>query len=78
MNKRPYAGKIENKGAMQVKAPIAQKAVKKPTVKSGGDLRCGKSGKYLPTNISKNKFSQEERKNPEEKTWNLKTYLPTC
>lgn len=45
MNKRPYAGKIENKGAMQVKAPIAQKAVKKPTVKSGGDLRCGKSGK---------------------------------
>ena len=36
---------IEVQGAMQVKAPIAQKAVKKPTVKSGGDLRCGKSGK---------------------------------
>ena len=40
-----YAGKITNKGAQEVKAPFAQAEGKKPTVKMGGDLRSGKSGK---------------------------------
>lgn len=42
--KGSYVGKISNKGAQVVKAPLAQSAGKKPTVKKGGDLR-SKGGK---------------------------------
>ncbi len=39
------AGKIKNTGSMEVKALYAQTSTKKPTVKTGGDLRSSKSGK---------------------------------
>lgn len=39
--KGSYVGKISNKGAQTVKAPLAQPKGKKPTVKTGGDLRTG-------------------------------------
>ena len=42
-NAKGYAGKIKNTGSMYVKAPDAQeKGGKKPTVKTGGDLRASK------------------------------------
>ena len=40
--KGSYIGKIANKGAQEVKAPLAQGAGKKPSIKKGGDLRTGK------------------------------------
>lgn len=40
--KGSYVGKIGNKGAQMVKAPLTQGAGKKPAVKKGGDLRTGK------------------------------------
>ena len=33
------AGKVKNSGSMEVKALYAQTKTKKPTVKTGGDLR---------------------------------------
>ncbi len=39
------AGKIKNTGSMEVKALYEQTKTKKPTVKTGGDLRSSKSGK---------------------------------
>lgn len=44
-NKSGYAGKIKNTGSMEVKALYQQTKTKKPTVKTGGDLRSTKSGK---------------------------------
>lgn len=42
-NAKGYAGKIKNTGSMYVKAPYAQgSSGKKPTVKTGGDLRASK------------------------------------
>lgn len=38
-NKSGYAGKIKNTGSMEVKALYQQTKTKKPTVKTGGDLR---------------------------------------
>ena len=35
----PLAGKIKNSGSIEVKAMYAQTKTKKPTVKTGGDLR---------------------------------------
>ena len=44
--KRGYAGKIKNTGSMEVKAVFTQTSGKKPSVKTGGDLRSSKkSGK---------------------------------
>ena len=41
-----YAGRIQNAGAQKVQAPFGTGAKKgKSTVKTGGDLRTGKSGK---------------------------------
>ena len=41
-----YAGKIQNAGAQKVQAPFGASAKKgKSTVKTGGDLRTGKTGK---------------------------------
>lgn len=41
-----YAGKIQNTGAQKVKALFSTGAKKgKSTVKTGGDLRTGKTGK---------------------------------
>lgn len=42
--KGSYVGRISNKGAQEVKAPLSQGAGKKPTIKTGGDLR-SKGGK---------------------------------
>ena len=39
------AGKVKNSGSMEVKALYQQTMTKKPTVKTGGDLRSSKSGK---------------------------------
>lgn len=41
------AGKVKNSGSMEVKALYQQTKTKtkKPTVKTGGDLRSSKSGK---------------------------------
>ncbi len=40
-----YIGKISNKGAQVVEAPIPQSAAKKGVVSKGKDLRGGKNGK---------------------------------
>lgn len=45
MNKGSYVGKITNKGAQKVEAPLKQPASKKPKVHTGGDLRAKKSNK---------------------------------
>ncbi len=43
---RGYAGRIQNTGAQKVKAPFSTGAKKgKTTVKTGNDLRTGRSGK---------------------------------
>ena len=39
------AGKVKNSGSMEVKAVFTQTSGKKPSVKTGGDLRSSKSGK---------------------------------
>ena len=39
--KKGYIGKVSNKGAQEVKAPIPQQAPKTGKVKTGGDLRTG-------------------------------------
>ena len=45
-NKSGYAGKIKNTGSMEVKAVFTQTSGKKPSVKTGDDLRSSKkSGK---------------------------------
>lgn len=40
-----YAGRIKNKGNQVVEAPFKTAAPKSPKVKTGKDLRAGKSGK---------------------------------
>lgn len=40
-----YAGRIKNKGNQTVDAPYKTSAVKGPKMKTGKDLRAGKSGK---------------------------------
>lgn len=40
-----YAGRIKNKGNQVVEAPYKTAAPKKPKMKTGKDLRAGKSGK---------------------------------
>lgn len=41
-----YAGRIQNTGAQKVKAPFASGGKKgKSTIKTGGDLRTGRTGK---------------------------------
>lgn len=42
---RSYAGKIKNKGSQKVEAIFKTEGSKKPTVKTGGDLRAKKSSK---------------------------------
>ena len=42
-----YAGRIKNKGNQVVEAPYKTAAPKRPKVKTGKDLRAGKSGKVL-------------------------------
>ena len=43
--KKSYAGKIKNKGSKKVEAIFKTEGSKKPTVKSGGDLRAKKSSR---------------------------------
>ena len=43
--KGTYVGKITNKGAQKVDAPLKQPASKAPKVHEGGDLRAKKSHK---------------------------------
>ena len=43
--KGSYVGKITNKGAQEVKAPLKQPASKSPKVHTGGDLKEKKSAK---------------------------------
>lgn len=45
MEKYGYAGRIKNKGNQVVEAPIKTSSPKSPVVKTGKDLRAGKSGK---------------------------------
>lgn len=45
MEKYGYAGRIKNKGNQTVEAPIKTSAPKSPKMKTGKDLRAGKSGK---------------------------------
>ena len=40
-----YAGKIKNRGSQKVEAIFKTEGSKKPTVKTGGDLRAKKSSK---------------------------------
>ncbi len=40
-----YAGKIQNRGSQKVESLFKTPASKKPTVKTGGDLRAKKSSK---------------------------------
>lgn len=42
---KSYAGKIKNKGSQKVEALFKTEGSKKPTVKTGGDLRAKKSSK---------------------------------
>ena len=44
-----YAGRIKNKGNQVVEAPFKTAAPKSPKVKTGKDLRAGKSGKQFNT-----------------------------
>lgn len=43
--KQSYAGKIKNKGSQKVESLFKTTGSKKPTVKTGGDLRAKKSSK---------------------------------
>lgn len=43
--KKSYAGNIKNKGSQKVEAIFKTEGSKKPTVKSGGDLRSKKSSR---------------------------------
>lgn len=43
--KQGYAGKINNKGSQKVEALFKTQGSKKPTVKTGGDLRAKKSSR---------------------------------
>ena len=43
--KGSYVGRITNKGAQKVSAPLKQPASKAPKVHTGGDLRARKSAK---------------------------------
>lgn len=43
--KESYAGKIQNRGSQKVEALFKTAGSKKPTVKTGGDLRAKKSSK---------------------------------
>jgi hypothetical protein len=42
---KSYAGKIKNRGSQKVEAIFKTEGSKKPTVKTGGDLRAKKSSK---------------------------------
>ena len=42
---KSYAGKIKNRGTQKVEAIFKSEVSKKPTVKTGGDLRAKKSSK---------------------------------
>lgn len=43
--KQSYAGKIKNRGSQKVEALFKTEPSKKPTVKTGGDLRAKKSSR---------------------------------
>ena len=43
--KQSYAGKIKNRGSQKVESLFKTAGSKKPTVKTGGDLRAKKSSK---------------------------------